>query len=261
MSEIEINDYLSKCDKDLANNIIYRVYGMPGPIFMEKNNDTPEPGPEPPTPPTPGQSNDEVWYTSTNGEIIEPASTSWGSGATIVSNTYSNGKGIIKLSADATTVPYQAFLNNTTLLTISLPNSITTMLQSCFEGCTSLTSLNIPTGVTTIPQLFISRCTALTSIIIPSTVISTDTSSFSKSGLTSIVIPSSVTTIGKSSFTSCASLTSVTVESTTPPTLGNNNVFYSTTCTIYVPASSVDTYKAANYWSSVASRIQPIPSA
>ena len=258
MNETEINDYLSKCDKDLAKNIIYRVYGIPGPIFMEEDNDTPTP--EPPIPPTPGQPNDEVWYTSTNGEIIEPANPSWGS-ATIVSNTYSNGKGIIKLSADATTVPYQAFLNNTTLLTISLPNSITTMLQSCFEGCTSLTSLNIPTGVTTIPQLFISRCTALTSIIIPSTVISTDTSSFSKSGLTSIVIPSSVTTIGKSSFASCTSLTSVTVESTTPPTLGNQNVFSSTTCTIYVPASSVDTYKAANYWSNVASRIQPIPSA
>ena len=47
MSGIEINDYLSKCDKDLANNVIYRVYGMPGPIFMEEDNDTPEPGPEP----------------------------------------------------------------------------------------------------------------------------------------------------------------------------------------------------------------------
>lgn len=255
----EINDYLSKCDEDLANNVMYRVYGMPGPIFMEEDNDTPTP--EPPTPPPPGQPNDEVWYTSTNGEIIEPAGTFWGSGVTIVSNTYSNGKGIIKLSADATTVPYQAFLNKSTLLTISLPNSITTLNMECFEGCTSLTSLNIPTGVTTIPDRFINRCAALTSIIIPNTVTSTGTTSFGQSGLTSIVIPSSVTTIGKSSFANCESLTSVTVESTTPPTLGNNNVFYSTTCTIYVPASSVDTYKEANYWSNVASRIQPIPSA
>ena len=49
MSKAEINDYLSKCDEDLANNVIYRVYGMPGPIFMEKNDDTPptpEPGPD-----------------------------------------------------------------------------------------------------------------------------------------------------------------------------------------------------------------------
>ena len=55
MSKTEINDYLSKCDEDLAKSVMYRVYGMPGPIFMEEDNDTPtpEPGPEPPTPPTP----------------------------------------------------------------------------------------------------------------------------------------------------------------------------------------------------------------
>lgn len=49
MKETEINDYLSKCDEDLANNVFYRVYGMPGPIFMEENNNdtpTPEPGPD-----------------------------------------------------------------------------------------------------------------------------------------------------------------------------------------------------------------------
>ena len=54
MSKTEINDYLSKYDEDLANNVIYRVYGMPGPIFMEKNNDTPTPGPGPEPGPTYG---------------------------------------------------------------------------------------------------------------------------------------------------------------------------------------------------------------
>lgn len=77
--------------------------------------------------------------------------------------------------------------------------------------------------------------------------------------LTSVTIPSSVTSIGHNAFRSCSALTSVTVEATTPPRLGLN-VFESTNnAPIYVPAESVDAYKAATYWSTYADRIQAIP--
>ena len=81
------------------------------------------------------------------------------------------------------------------------------------------------------------------------------------SALTSVIIPSSVTSIGQSTFYGCSSLASVTVEATTPPTL-ETNVFNGTSenLVIYVPAGSVDAYKAANRWSDYASRIQVIPS-
>lgn len=77
--------------------------------------------------------------------------------------------------------------------------------------------------------------------------------------LTSVTIPNSVTNIGSSAFMNCTSLTSVTVKATTPPTLGSG-VFYSThvNLVIYVPAESVDAYKAA--WSNYADKIQAIPS-
>jgi hypothetical protein len=40
----------------------------------------------------------------------------------------------------------------------------------------------------------------------------------------------------------------------------NANAFSDTNnCPIYVPSGSVDTYKAADEWSNVASRIQAIP--
>ena len=79
--------------------------------------------------------------------------------------------------------------------------------------------------------------------------------------LTSVEIPSNVTWIGSSVFNSCSVLTSVTIEATTPPTLGTN-VFNGTSenLVIYVPAGSVDAYKAATNWSTYASRIQAIPS-
>lgn len=43
----EINDYLSKADEDIAKNVMYRVYGIPGPLFVdqEQGGDTPEPTP------------------------------------------------------------------------------------------------------------------------------------------------------------------------------------------------------------------------
>lgn len=79
-------------------------------------------------------------------------------------------------------------------------------------------------------------------------------------GLKSIIIPNNVTSIGKSAFIDNNSMQSITVEATTPPTLYDKNVFYNTNnCPIYVPAESVDTYKAASGWSGLASRIVAIP--
>jgi hypothetical protein len=67
-----------------------------------------------------------------------------------------------------------------------------------------------------------------------------------------------VTSIGSEAFYGCSSLTSITCEATTPPTL-KWSVFDDTNdCPIYVPADSVDTYKAAENWSEYAKRIQAI---
>lgn len=81
------------------------------------------------------------------------------------------------------------------------------------------------------------------------------------SSLTSATIPEGVTSIEGWSFLNCTSLTSVTVLATTPPALGTE-AFSNThsDLKIYVPAESVDTYKAASGWSSLESKIQAIPS-
>ena len=78
--------------------------------------------------------------------------------------------------------------------------------------------------------------------------------------LTSITIPNSITSIGNNAFYYCSSLTSVTVKATTPPTLGYITFYgVSQNLVIYVPAESVDAYKAANNWSTYADKIQAIP--
>jgi len=78
-------------------------------------------------------------------------------------------------------------------------------------------------------------------------------------GLTSCTIGSGVTTIGDSAFAYCTSLQSITCLATTPPTLVSWGVLEETNdCPIYVPAESVDAYKAEDCWSDFEDRIQPI---
>lgn len=69
-------------------------------------------------------------------------------------------------------------------------------------------------------------------------------------------LPSTVTYIGEHSF-SCLNMTKLTILATTPPTI--INPLGPTTILFYVPAASLDTYKSAEGWSTVASRIYAIP--
>lgn len=78
-------------------------------------------------------------------------------------------------------------------------------------------------------------------------------------GISSITIPTSVTSIGNNAFDGCSDLTSVTINAVAPPTLGNSAFNNTNNCTIYVPAGSVSAYQSASGWSSLASRIQAIP--
>lgn len=79
------------------------------------------------------------------------------------------------------------------------------------------------------------------------------------SNLTSITIPDSLTSIGIGAFDTCTRLISVTIKATTPPVLIAAGAFNNTNnCPIYVPAESVEAYKTATNWSSLADRIMAI---
>ena len=81
------------------------------------------------------------------------------------------------------------------------------------------------------------------------------------SSLASVEIPATVNLISGMAFYSCSSLTSLTVLAITPPALIQGALDgTSDDLIIYVPAESVDTYKAAENWSSYESKIQAIPS-
>jgi hypothetical protein len=73
-----------------------------------------------------------------------------------------------------------------------------------------------------------------------------------------VTIGNGVTIIGGYAFNACSNLATITVKATTPPSLGSNAIRSSYVTTIYVPSSSVNAYKSASGWSSLASKIQAI---
>ena len=153
--------------------------------------------------------------------------------------------------------------SGTALTSVTFGSYLESIGNYSFNG-TYLTSVTIPDSVTYIGNYAFNECSDLASVTIGNSVTTIGISAFANcTSLTSVTIPASVTSIGNQAFYICRSLTSITCEATTPPTFvkgtnawrvftGNENLV------IYVPAASVDTYKAAEIWSNYADRIQAI---
>lgn len=176
------------------------------------------------------QPKNEIWYTSKDGTIVEPydlLKIPQVFGANIVSNTYQDGKGVIVFDNNIKYIGMMAFKDNCNLTSISLPEDVTVIHKWSFYGCTNLSSITIPWAVTDIREYVFSNCTSLTSIIIPNNVVK----------------------IGESAFYKCTSLTSIYCKSPNPPSLGDKVFLYvASDCKLYVPTTSVETYKATKGW-------------
>ena len=177
----------------------------------------------------------EIWYTTTDGRTISFNDDD------LVSNSYNNGRGVLKFRDSVTSIEYIAFYGCSSLTSITIPNSVTHIVNSAFSGCSSLTSINIPNSVTNIGEYAFAGCSSLTSITIPNSVtrieycafrgcsslksfngkfasedgrcliIDGELIAFAPAGLTSYTIPNSVTSIGEYAFYDCSSLTSITI--------------------------------------------------
>lgn len=84
---------------------------------------------------------------------------------------------------------------------------------------------------------------------------------YGTSSLTLFTIPESVTSIGQYAFGACWGINEFHFKSANPPTLTNANAFWhiEPNAKIYVPQGSLNAYKTATNWSSVASYIQEEP--
>lgn len=100
--------------------------------------------------------------------------------------------------------------------------------------------------------------TTFSSIVLPRNITSIGSGAFYRlAALQKINIPSKVSTIANYAFHGCTGLKIILCYPSSPPTI-QAYTFQHVTGIFHVPDESVDTYKAANRWSSFASRIHPL---
>ena len=212
------------------------------------------------------ESNREIWYTSTDDNTVTPY-TANAFGANIISNTYENGKGVIKFDGNVTKIGESAFFGCQNLKSVTIPESVTTIENNPFAYCDNLAEFNgkfVSADkhciiVNNVLQSF--TPISLKSYSIPNSIVSISNYAFVNcQSLTQIIIPKSISSIGNRAFDYCNSLKTVYCMPDTPPTLGDNAFgASSSTRKIYVPESLVNAYKTASNWSKYSSEIEPYP--
>lgn len=153
----------------------------------------------------------QIWYTTTDEQIVEPLYNA-ALGATLQTNIYANGRGVMTFDSNVTEIREGAFENCSTLSSITIPDCVTTIEDRAFAGCESLKSVVIPKSVKSIGQGAFYECSSLTSCVIPDGVTSIEGDTFSYcESLESVTIPNSVTSIGELAFFKCAKLADITL--------------------------------------------------
>lgn len=176
--------------------------------------------------------------------------------------SFSNGilYGITKLIAPDYS-SYMGISSKTDVLEIDLPNLDTRLDYFTFAGYSLVTSINLP-AMSSCYANFFSNCFSLNYVNIPNCTYIGEACFSLCSSLSEINLPN-VSFIGNYAFWGCQALSKITIGWSSICSIYNYTVFYLTsiyygTGSIYVPASLVDAYKSAPYWSQYSSQIFPI---
>ncbi len=111
-----------------------------------------------------------------------------------------NGRPVIAIAADA-------FKNNTTLKSVTLPEGLLSIGANAFAGCTSLQEVTLPNGLQTFATGAFQGCTALTTVTFPFGLETIGASAFEGcEQLDGVALPMSVRTIEKNAFKNCVAL-------------------------------------------------------
>ena len=146
----------------------------------------------------------------------------------------------------------------------------TTIGRYAFYNCKQLESFDL-SHVTSVGEYAFQSCHTFKSVHMPNVTSLGDLCFYDCAGLTEVSVGDKISQIAREAFRSCPSLKTVTlgasvsyidyyafcnssveklyVNSPTPPGVYNNDVFGSTSGTLYVPEYSMVSYKLHDYWS------------
>ena len=104
-----------------------------------------------------------------------------------------------------------SFDDGESLISVTIPDSVTSIGNNAFYLCVSLESIVLPDSITHIGDNAFYQCVSLGSIVLPDSIRYIGDSAFYQCGLTEITIPNSVTSIKANTFSYCSALATVTI--------------------------------------------------
>lgn len=168
----------------------------------------------------------------------------------------------IYTNSRVTNIGDNAFRSCSALTTVNFPN-VTSIGSYAFTSCFALTAVSFP-NATYIGSYAFQTCSALIAASFPNVTGMGNYTFQNCATLTTANFPKA-TNIASSAFYGCRSLMSAYFLASSTATLGNASAFHNTPMSnstytgsfgsIYVPASLVDAYKSAAWWSAYKNRI------
>lgn len=160
----------------------------------------------------------------------------------------------IDIPENVTVIGDGAFTSCYSLKSIVIPNKVESIGQQAFQVCKSLKSVYISGSVKSIGQAAFEWCENLQDLTLSEGIESIGHSAFANINISSITLPSTLTSIGNYVFAG-NQIQTVYCKATTPPTMVYNIFERNPIAKIYVPAGSVNAYKAADGWKIYADKI------
>lgn len=127
--------------------------------------------------------------------------------------------------SQVTSVGKYAFQSCHTFKSVHMPN-VTSLGEYCFYDCAGLTEVSVGDKISQIPGRAFNSCSSLKTVTLGASVSYVEAYAFGNSSIEKLY-----------------------VNSPTPPGVYNNDVFASTSGTLYVPEYSMVSYKLHDYWS------------
>ena len=162
--------------------------------------------------------NNEIWYITFNDKVLDDCQVDCFN-VPIISNIYENGKGVIRFEGDVTEIRFGAFFLCSSLISITIPNSVIIIEDYAFYGCSKLKEFKgnfaADNGCCLINKgrliSFANNC-GIEEYVIPNNVTEIGNDAFAHCyNLKRIIIPNSVTKIGGEAFSGCQNLASITL--------------------------------------------------
>lgn len=143
-----------------------------------------------------------VEYTGTDENVTIPSEYSGYPVVKIAEDAFSNNSTMktVSIPASITYIDNYAFYNCTALTKVSVPSTVTKMGTSVFNGCTALSYAEFNASVTSIPQNTFYNCTSLSEVNIDSAVTEIGNAVFFNCGKLKSLTTANITSFGQRAF-------------------------------------------------------------